>query len=223
MAKPPYFPSKKSDVFDFRNLYSLLGASFLHVRCTVVLWKRCHVIRFDVCGSQRLCKGVADKVLELLSVACASDALVHDGKCQLVAVGSHGIAGKGTDPLDSSGFCPNTVLCTLSVASSSERTVLSHYGQCGQKRGVKVAVVPGSAQDSNEDFGRRIVIERQSAAVGNLEVLCLRKRPPDKGCNGVGGLLTPCKGFAAVCGKMVEDDFCYEVVAAFEHGLQHLL
>ena len=110
---------------------AMAGVSFLLMHFIVVFGQRCHVVRFDVRGTQGCCKGIADKVLEMLSVACTSDALVHDGKRQLVSVWCHGITGKCADTLDSTGFCPYAVLCTLPVATASERTVLSHYGQCG--------------------------------------------------------------------------------------------
>ena len=84
-------------------------------------------------------------------------------------------------------------------------------------------VAVGVTQESTEEFGGEVVIEREAGAVGNLVVVRLQAEGGDEGVDVLGGTFA-CGGLRIVfCCNLIEERLRHGVVAIFHHGQQQLV
>ena len=173
--------------------------------------------------SALLAEGGADAVLEFAAVVVAHDALVDDGETELAPVAGGQIAGKGRDAGQRARLGAYVTLGGGLEHALLEGAVDSGHRQGGQQVLVDGRLLIGVAQETDEQFGRHVVVERQAGAVGYLVGIAAQSEALDELAGdgaGVGGL-----GGAAAggCGGLVEEGLGVEVVALFHHAHQYLV
>ena len=74
---------------------------------------------------------LAHLVLEAAGLAAAEGALIEEGKGEVVAVGSLGVAAEGADAFHGAGFGAHVPIGRASAHTAAERAVLAGDGERG--------------------------------------------------------------------------------------------
>ena len=166
---------------------------------------------------------LAHLVLEAAGLAAAEGALIEEGKGEVVAVGSLGVAAEGADTFHGAGFGAHVPIGRASAHTAAERAVLAGDGERGQEVVVDVLVLIGIAQEAEEEFGRGVVVEREAATVGKLIVGGVEAYEAHEALEAFGGAAAVGVGSAGLCANLIEHGFGVEVVALLHHAEEDLI
>ena len=165
----------------------------------------------------------ADSVLEISAGGGVANALVHDDKGEEVSGGGEGIAGEGADAFDGAGFGKHLSFGSAAAHSFAKRSIDASHGERGFQMIENGGMTVGVAQETAEEFGRDVVVERKPAAVGELIVVCVKveafDQTTDKAHSVFAGSTLP----ALTVGKLIEKRLRHGVVALLHHQFQNLV
>lgn len=165
----------------------------------------------------------ANAVLEIASGGSVADALVHDAETEHVARGCDAVARKGADAFHGAGLGFHVALGCGAAHAFAKCSVLSGYGEGGEKVAIDVAVTIGEAEQADEKLGGEIVIEREARTIGNLIVGGVEAYCTDKVFRDLHRATAGGGTVAVVGGDLIEHGFGHRVVASLHHGEQHLV
>ena len=106
--------------------------------------------------------------------------------------------------------------------AAAQRAVAAGHGQHGQQLVVDFLVDVGMAEQGHEQLGRRVVVERESAAVGHVVVVGVEAQVAYEAVHLPGGLFAPGIGVSFARSYLIKERFGAEVVALLHHGPQDL-